>query len=710
MNTIQRNAIYKNINQEFDEILDHKHANPAIKEIGMNSKIILSLLFIVTLIFLVYWNTFSAAWHFDDYINILNNNSTHLESFSLENIKKSLLMDHSKNAFRALPRFSLAVNWYFDKDNVFGYHVVNTIIHCITTFALFLLIYHLLGVVYPNRKDKHGIALLSALIWALHPIQISAVTYIVQRMASMAAMFYILSMLFYVLGRKSSNGRIHLNTLSQSKYYWFFLSGLFFICALFSKENTVMLPASLLLMEVIIFQNPWLLKNKIAISKTVFFIGSLLLLCLIYFFSDSFFDLFMYEDRFFNCSQRFLTEFRVLVFYLSLIAFPLISRFCFEHFFNYSNSLVDPLSTFFSLAIIILLLMVAFFSRKKYPLLSFALFFYFLNHVIESSFLGLELAFEHRNYLPSSFLFFPLVFFLQSIMLRSTKLRVFLASFICVLIIVLGISTYNKNFVWNDIGGLWRDNLINSPESGRVLLNYAETNLFVSGNYNDTLKCFLISSNMMWHRKNNKKGVPYYKISRLFAFRGEYVSAMEYAGKAVVQKPEKEEYMRNLMLLQLHNELYDAADLTCDLLLGLNPTDPVFLNDKGFIYLKKGNYWESLSYFKQSLRQYPLNENALLYAGYAQHKLGNYNQSELLFNIAKTYYPDNEEIVYFLLNNSLIAENNRSNFYCNELLKKYSIMDIFNELTDNQSNRMALKLNETAIINSIITNIDLKIK
>ncbi|MGV7222939.1 MAG: hypothetical protein ACQ9MH_15595, partial [Nitrospinales bacterium] len=142
--------------------------------------------------------------------------------------------------------------------------IVNFLIHFLTAIFLFFAILNLLGA--PNLKEKfdtnkYFIAFLSAALWAINPIQTQAVTYIVQRMASMAAMFYILSMFCYIQCRmsRSSPRRI------------FFLLGcvLSFLLALGSKENAVMLPASLLLIEFTCFK-----KLNWRFGKKIYFWGS----------------------------------------------------------------------------------------------------------------------------------------------------------------------------------------------------------------------------------------------------------------------------------------------------------------------------------------------------------------------------------------------------------------------------------------------------
>ena len=109
---------------------------------------------------------------------------------------------------RPLSYLTFALNYHIGGGNVFGFHVVNFAIHYLASIFLFLIIYNTLRLPLLNdryEKNAYAIALLSVFFWATHPIQVTAVTLIVQRMASMAGMFYIMGMYFYLKGRTTSS-------------------------------------------------------------------------------------------------------------------------------------------------------------------------------------------------------------------------------------------------------------------------------------------------------------------------------------------------------------------------------------------------------------------------------------------------------------------------------------------------------------------------
>ena len=152
---------------------------------------------------LAYSNTFHVPFHFDDRPNITENPNVQIKVFTWDRIER-LVKNTYKETIRVFSYFTLALNYYFGGFNVFGYHLVNFVIHIAS--GIFLYWFLMLTFNLPFLREKYGaisykVALFSSLIFISHPIQTQSVTYIVQRMASMAGMFYLLSLVLYVQGK-----------------------------------------------------------------------------------------------------------------------------------------------------------------------------------------------------------------------------------------------------------------------------------------------------------------------------------------------------------------------------------------------------------------------------------------------------------------------------------------------------------------------------
>jgi hypothetical protein len=302
-----------------------------------------------------------------------------------------------KVSSRVFSYFTFALNYYFGEFNVFGYHLVNLFIHIAS--ALFLYWFLILTFNLPSLKEHYSsvsykAALFASLIFVSHPIQTQSVTYIVQRMASMAGMFYLLSMVLYIKGRLSS-GRV--------RVLYFCGTGLSYLWGVFSKENVAILPLFIALYELYFFQN-WDLgwrRNKVlfGLFASLVILGTFGFIIwgkgYIQFIKEG------YHYLPFTMSEGVLTQFRIVLYYLNLLVYPHPSRLNLDYDFPISRTILDPVTTLLSVLTVAGLIGYSIWTAKKRPILSFFILWYFGNLVIESSILPLELVYEHRLYLPS---------------------------------------------------------------------------------------------------------------------------------------------------------------------------------------------------------------------------------------------------------------------------------------------------------------------
>ena len=218
-----------------------KAVQEPVKEGSKKSNFVLrSLIAIAVLGLLIYSNSFDCSFQLDDKHNIITNEAIK----SLSNIKQMWDLSHS----RFLAFYSFALNYHYGELNVWGYHFVNLMIHLINSFLVFwitLLLFRSPGLKNnPVTRHASAIALLTGLLFVSHPLATGSVTYIVQRMASMVAMFYFLSVAMYMKGRLSE---------AKNKYVYFAGSLIAFLLAALSKENAFTLPFALFLIELYFF-------------------------------------------------------------------------------------------------------------------------------------------------------------------------------------------------------------------------------------------------------------------------------------------------------------------------------------------------------------------------------------------------------------------------------------------------------------------------
>ena len=351
---------------------------------------------IVGVAFVAYSNTFHVPFHFDDRPNITENPNVQIKVFSWEHIER-LIKNTYKESIRVFSYFTLALNYYFGGFNVFGYHLVNFFVHIAS--GIFLYWFLLLTFNLPSLKEKYGpisykVALFSSLIFISHPIQTQSVTYIVQRMASMAGMFYLLALVLYIKGRLSTG---------RPRVFYFAGTAFSYLLGVFSKENVAILPLFIALYEFYFFQkfdlSPKGKKILIVLVVGLFILGAFGLII----WGKRYMNVIIegYQYRTFAMSERALTQFRIVLYYITLLIYPHPSRLNLDYDFPISKTILDPPATLISILIVAGLIGYSIWTAKKRPVLSFCILWYFGNLVIESSIFPLEMVYEHRLYLPA---------------------------------------------------------------------------------------------------------------------------------------------------------------------------------------------------------------------------------------------------------------------------------------------------------------------
>lgn len=383
---------------------------------------------------------------------------------------------------RFLPVLTFALDLQWGSGTLIAFHITNIIIHILATLSLFFLLKSLFDFISGDYRSFSGdgrfttsIIILSTVgLWALNPLQTNAVTYLVQRMTSMAALFYFLALGCYLRGRSA-----HLQKVDNRKFLpWYFLTTMFAICSFMCKENTVTLPVVIALVEFL-FVCDGSVSRFFKKYRVVLIPAILVLLPIIYFKLPGFLE--GYGRRHFTLSERLFTELRVVSSYIFVLLLPLPRFLNLEHDPVLSTSLFAPVSTFVSLVFLSIVVICAWRVRKRYPLVTFAVFWFFINLLLESSFIPLELKFEHRLYLPSAGLYLAVSLLVARLTIwlysgRAEDRRNFGIIVVASIVVVLsGLSllTFNRNLVWRDAVTLYRDCALKSPNKARSHSNLA---------------------------------------------------------------------------------------------------------------------------------------------------------------------------------------------------------------------------------------------
>ena len=520
----------------------------------------------------LYLNSLNNSFHFDDTPNIIENPYIR----NLKDIPSFLKgMSSYVGKFRILSMFSFAVNYHFHKLNVYGYHLVNLMLHILCGILVYFISRNLFAfelkriesyTIDNNIEGKkvNLLSLLTATIFIAHPIQVNSVTNIVQRIEILASLFYLLSIFLFLKGSLEKGWR---------KILFFLGTGISYLCAIFSKETGFTLPIVL-----IIFDFLFVCKTKKEIQKRVLIYFPLFLLLTIYisfFLKGGILGLFIKgsEEWLWTPWENLLTQTNVMIQYFKLLLLPLPHWLNFDHDFWVSKSLFEY-PTWVSVSVILLLLISATILIKKNRLIPFCIFFFFIILAPSSSLIPLwDIMVEYRLYLPifsySLILTMGIHYFYQ-LLARHFSKKIGQEVVVGISILTLcfySVTTIERNKIFKDDLTLWSDAAKKSPYKMRVHHNLGRAYL-MGGDINKAIQEAEIALRLSdrYIRKESVKFIlnllggayldkgeidealsmynraievapnfatSYYNVSCLYSLKKERAKAIEYLKKAI---------------------------------------------------------------------------------------------------------------------------------------------------------------------------------
>lgn len=448
------------------------------------------LLAVVVLV--LYANSFAVPFLFDDHFEITRNPM----------VKTIEPLGDYLSRSRGIPAFTLALNYSLGGFQVWGFHLLNVLVHLANGLLVYALVLFTLRL--PNWRPRYGavaqpLATLVALVFVAHPLQVMAVTYIVQRAESIAAFFYLATLLLFALAwtRTSTASRVAL----------YAAAALTALLGVVSKEVVVTVPVAAIVYRLCFLPRS---AGRSRAGRAV--LALMLFAPLVYGLLLAWPYLFPSHDTVapdaprawlyiptagfrlegLTIWQYFLTQFAVILWYLRLFVLPT------EQVFDYGWPFADSLwriDVLLPLAILLALVGVGIAAYRRYPLLSFAIAWLFITLSPTSSIIPLsDAAFEHRMYLPIVGLAWLAIVggydLLDWLAARSgqslaTLRRAGLAA-AALWVVLLGVGTMTRNGVMQDPVALAADTVAKVPENWRGHSGLAEA-LIDAGRYQEAI-------------------------------------------------------------------------------------------------------------------------------------------------------------------------------------------------------------------------------
>lgn len=344
----------------------------------------------------VYWPGLLGGFIFDDLPNLVHEQAWKVERLSPQQLAQAMSSGISSNLGRPLAILSFALNHAFTGADPYWLKLTSVLLHAGNGALVFLLTRRLLQLI-PSGPRPAG-DLLAPLVlgsaWLLHPLHVSTVLYVVQRMEIAAATWTLLALMAYVHARtRQIEGR--------RAWPWLAAVALATLLGLGFKESALLVPGFAFLIEACLLRfsgrvagcrsNGWVAFYAAgsALALAVWLSMMLPLSSLVT----------SYGARDFGPGERLLTQAPVLVMYLKQIMLPLPESMWFYYDnFPLSRSFAEP-RTLLSATLLLALVGTIAGCWRRWPLTSFGIAWFFVAHALTSNLIPLELAFEHRNYL-----------------------------------------------------------------------------------------------------------------------------------------------------------------------------------------------------------------------------------------------------------------------------------------------------------------------
>ena len=438
----------------------------------------LALITIFSFTLFLYWPGLFGDYIFDDPANILDNQKIAITSLDLNSLKTAWYSGDAGPLGRPISMLSFALNHYFTGFEPFYFKLTNLFIHLINGLLVFIIslkLFQWLSHQYQriSFESTSYLACLVSLIWLIHPLNLTSVLYVVQRMTSLSTLFGLFALAIYCCWRTRPITR--LNTILA--LYGVALS---LLASILSKESGILFIPLIYWVELIIFQARNLQFQPIYIKKIklihVLWSGVIAAGLIFLYLLPPYINPVNFARRDFTLDERLLTESRVIFYYLKMTFYPLLSDLSLYHDdFAISKSITQPITTLYSLAGLLGISLACIALFKKHPMLLFAWGWYVISQLLESTFISLELIHEHRNYFGIIGFIVAAVYYIAQI--NNKKIQPFIYILSAIYIANLAWTTWQRSEIWSNLVDHAVYEAVMHPQSDRA--NYQLARIYM---------------------------------------------------------------------------------------------------------------------------------------------------------------------------------------------------------------------------------------
>jgi Flp pilus assembly protein TadD len=350
----------------------------------------------------VYLPGLPGDFMFDDFSSISGNADILVTQLNTAALMHAMLSAPLGGFLRPLSMLSFILDAHFFGLAPGAFKLTNILLHLATGAVLWCVAREILralngtGHLEPQECAIAWLSLAATAIWLVHPLNLTAVLYVVQRETILAAFFTAAAIWSYLAGRRRQRAG------GDGRVLIWCITPLMTLLGMLCKESAALVPFYLLIIEFVLlnFEGKEGRSREIQWFFAIFLLMPVAAVCALLAIRPGFL-LAAYVNRDFTMYERLLSECRILMDYLRWTLLPDLRQLALFHDdIGPSRGLLRPPTTLVCLLALSALFGAALWLRRRAPLISLGILWFFAGHLLESTFLPLELTFEHRNYLP----------------------------------------------------------------------------------------------------------------------------------------------------------------------------------------------------------------------------------------------------------------------------------------------------------------------
>jgi tetratricopeptide (TPR) repeat protein len=597
--------------------IDHKpEKRPSIISVifRQNKILLFAVLTITVVLYVPMFKNLLTNW---DEIYILHN--PYLKNFSFENFTNIFTVFYSGN-YHPLTLLSLTLDYKLGGIHPWAYQSTNLLFHLCNTWLVYIFIKSLLKK-FASSLNYLVIALITALLFGIHTLQVESVVWISERKNVLYTFFFLLSLIAYI------------KYLDHKTYKFYVYSVVLFMFSLLSKGMAV--PLSLCIILIDYFAGRNLLSRKVILEKIPYLILALVFGYIAILAQHSIDAI--QEGSYFNLLDRIAIASYGFIQYLLKLCFP----FHLSAFYPYPTKTGTFLPFKFYAYIVLLLsfLIILWQYFRHHKMFLFGILFFMINIsiVIQLLPVGDAIMSDRYVYVASIGFFFIIGYYGSVLWQKRMGYRIIALSVLTAYGLLLSAQTYHRVSVWKDSEFLWSDAITNYPENNdRAFQNLGNIS-YEKGNYPQALQYY--NQVLQMHLPNKSAySKAYIGTGLVKQALNDMQGALNDYNNSISYHPSYEGYYNRAVLKIALGALNDAlTDL--DKALEMDSLRTEAYNNRGAVFCQLGYYAEAMQNYIKVLQIEPQNNKAYLGRGLLKQAMNDMQGAMSDFNIALSMDP-----------------------------------------------------------------------